>query len=100
VLLSGRASLAHAPRWLTGNLQHHSSSTVQPDPLVPVLEVVISNGEPIWRLCAGDLCAESKSGAGAWLKLLRLCRDAGIELATTGLTGPTVGPPPLPDPGV
>jgi len=73
---------------------------VQPDPLVPVLEVVVSNGEPIWRLCAGDLCAESRSGAEAWLKLLILCRDAGITLATTGIARPAVGPPPLPDPGV
>ena len=73
---------------------------MQPDPLVPVLEVVVVAGEPVWRLCAGDLCVESKSGPGAWLMLQRRCRDAGITLATTGVTGPAVGPPPLPDPGV
>jgi hypothetical protein len=60
----------------------------------------VVNGEPIWRICAGNLCVESKSGAGAWRGLRRRCRDAGVTLATTGITGPSVGPPPLPDPGV
>jgi len=73
---------------------------VQLDPLVPVQEVVVVGGEPVWRLCAGDLCVESRSGPDAWLALQDLCRDAGVTLATTGTTGPAVGPPPLPDPGV
>ena len=72
---------------------------VKPDPLVPVMEVVVVAGEPVWRLCAGGHCVESRSGAGAWLELRRLCLDKGIILAVTGVTLPTVGPPPLPDPG-
>jgi len=73
---------------------------VQLDPLVPVQEVVVINGEPTWRLCAGDLCVESKSGLDAWLGLQDLCMAAGVTLAATGITEPTPGPPPLPDPGV
>jgi hypothetical protein len=94
----GRASLAHAIAPET--CPTLASDFVNPDPLVPVMEVVVVAGEPVWRLCAGDQCVESKSGPGAWLALQRLCRDAGITLAVTGGTGPTVGPPPLPDPGV
>jgi hypothetical protein len=70
------------------------------DPLVPVLEVVVRNGEPIWLLCAGDLCVESHSGAGAWLELQRRCQEAGITLAATGASEPAVGPPAMPDPGL
>jgi len=73
---------------------------MHPDSLVPVLEVVVVAGEPVWRLCAGDLCVESRSGAGAWLELQRRCLEAGITLATTGVSKPVVGPSPLPDPGV
>jgi hypothetical protein len=86
---------------LSGNLQHHCGSPVQPDPLVPVLEVVVSDGEPIWRLCAGEHCVESKSGPEAWLKLQRLCCDAGITLPLPlEGPGPAPGPLPTPDPGV
>jgi len=94
----GRASLAHATAPET--CPTLASDFMNPDPLVPVLEVVVVAGEPVWRLCAGDQCVESKSGAGAWLMLRRRCRDAGITLATTGITKPAAGPPPLPDPGV
>jgi len=73
---------------------------MKPDPLVPVMEVVVVAGQPVWRLCVGDHCVESRSGAGAWGKLRRLCLEEGIILAATGVTVPTVGPPPLPDPGV
>jgi hypothetical protein len=51
----------------------------------------VVNGEPIWRICAGDLCVESRSGAAAWRNLRRRCRDAGVTLAATGITGPSVG---------
>jgi hypothetical protein len=83
-----------------GNLYHPCGMAMHPDSLVPVLEVVVVAGEPVWRLCAGDLCVESRSGAGAWLELQRRCLEAGITLATTGVSQPVVGPSPLPDPGV
>ena len=71
------------------------------DPLVPVQEAVIGEGgELVWRICAGDHCVEAKSGPEAWEQLQQLCRDAGVTLAARRITGPTVGPPPLPDPGV
>ena len=83
-----------------GNLQHYSSRPVH-DPLVPVQEAVIAEGgELVWRICAGEHCVEAKSGSEAWEQLQQLCRDAGVTLAARRITGPTVGPPPLPDPGV
>ena len=71
------------------------------DHLVPVQEAVIGEGgELVWRICAGDLCVEAHSGPEAWEQLQQLCRDAGVTLAARRITGPAVGPPPLPDPGV
>jgi hypothetical protein len=83
-----------------GNLQHHSNESV-PVPLVPVQEAVIAQGgELVWRICAGDLCVEAKSGPEAWERLQQLCRDAGLILATRRPAQPAVGASPLPDPGV
>ena len=71
-----------------------------PVPLVPVQEAVIVEGELVWRICAGDHCVEAKSGPEAWEQLQQLCRDTGVTLAARRITGPAVGAPPLPDPGV
>jgi len=69
-------------------------------PAVPVQEVIQIGERLVWRICAGVHCVEAYSGSDAWHKMRRLCREHGITLATTGVTGPAVGPPPLPDPGV
>ncbi len=71
-----------------------------PDPLVPVQEAVIVEGELVWRICAGEYCVEAKSGSEAWEQLQKLCKDAGVSLAARRITQPAVGSPPLPDPGV
>lgn len=71
-----------------------------PDPLVPVQEAVVVNGELVWRICVGDHCVEARSGPEAWEQLQQVCQDAGVALVARSITGPVVGPPPLPDPGV
>ena len=69
-------------------------------PVVPVQETIQIGGQLVWRIYVGVYCVEACSGADAWHKLRRLCREHGITLATTGVTAPAVGPPLLPDPGV
>jgi hypothetical protein len=95
--LAARTLSAFALHWKPAE---HSSRPVL-SPVVPVQESVIGpDGALIWRICAGPHCVEAFSGADAWHKMRRLCREHGITLATTGVTEPAVGPPLLPDPGV
>jgi hypothetical protein len=92
---------AHDPEesdWRKPRGQPQRSQVITP--VVPVQEVLTVGGKLVWRICAGVHCVEAHSGADAWHKLRHLCREHGITLATTGVTEPTVGPPPLPDPGV
>jgi hypothetical protein len=94
--LAARTLSAFALHWKPAE---HSSRPVL-SPVVPVQEVITIGGRLVWRICAGVHCVEAFSGADAWHKMRRLCREHGITLATTGVTEPEVGPPPLPDPGV
>ncbi|MEB3275379.1 MAG: hypothetical protein VKM92_00275 [Cyanobacteriota bacterium] len=44
----------------------------------PVLEVVAVNGEPIWQVSGGGICARNHSGARALELFDALCRSKGI----------------------
>lgn len=60
---------------------------------MPTIEVVVRDGEPIWRVCAAGYCVEDRSGVRARELLDALCVSRGIE-------PPRRGPCEVDEPGV
>lgn len=67
---------------------------------MPELEVVIRDGQPIWRVCGMGLCVEDGSGTRAAEVFDALCRSRGVELPRFGEYRPHRGPCEVDEPGV
>lgn len=67
---------------------------------MPTQELVIRNGQAIWRVCAQGLCVEDASGVRAMSAFKALCQSRGISLPETGATLPFRGPSDVDEPGV
>jgi hypothetical protein len=60
-------------------------------------EIVIRDGEPVWRLCLGSQCVEERSGLLALQGLRRIAAEHGLEITRDGLQccrAPETGPDP------
>lgn len=66
---------------------------------LPTREVVIRDGQPIWRICTRDLCVENRSGHRADDEFRALCVSKGIEIPA-GDAPPARGPSEVDEPGV
>lgn len=66
---------------------------------LPTIEVVIRDGQPIWRVCALGMCVEEASGERAHERLRDLCLARGVE-ATPSCCPPRRGPCESDEPGV
>lgn len=66
---------------------------------LPTREVVIRDGQPVWRVCTRDLCVEDRSGQRAASMFEALCASRGIQLPT-GDAPPARGPSEVDEPGV
>lgn len=66
---------------------------------MPTREVVIRDGEPIWRICGMGLCVEDRSGIRAAAEFDALCLSMGIE-PPDGPAVPVRGPSEVDEPGV
>jgi hypothetical protein len=67
---------------------------------LPTQEVIIREGQPIWRVCGAGLCVEDRSGTKAMAAFQAECISQGIELPSSGLTMPCRGPSESTEPGV
>ena len=67
---------------------------------MPTQEMVIRDGQPIWRVCGQGLCIEDASGIRAMTILRALCSSRGIELPSGGHQLPMRGPAEVDEPGV
>jgi hypothetical protein len=67
---------------------------------LPTWEVVIRNGQPIWRVCGAGVCVEAGSGSRALADFEALCRTHGIEPPRGGPSLPERGPSEVDEPGV
>lgn len=68
----------------------------QPLPAI-TQEIVVRDGEPVWRLCLGSRCVEERSGLLALQGLRQLAESEGLEISRDGLQcrqAPTIGPDP------
>ena len=68
----------------------------QPLPAI-TQEIVVRDGEPIWRWCLGAECIEERSGLAARQALQQMAAQAGLSLSPDGLScsrAPRVGPEP------
>lgn len=64
-------------------------------------EVVIRNGEPVWRLCSGGICVECGSGTQAASIIAAFEASHGLPpVRHQSLGRPQRGPDMVPDPGV
>lgn len=64
---------------------------------LPTREMVIRDGQPVWRVCGMGLCIETGSGVKAQAEFEALCVSMGLE--TTG-DAPRRGPSEVDEPGV
>lgn len=67
---------------------------------LPTQEVVIRNGQPVWRVCGSGMCIEDASGTRAMNAYRALCASRGIEPPFVGLELPCRGPSESDEPGV
>jgi hypothetical protein len=67
---------------------------------LPTQEVIIREGQPIWRVCGAGLCVEDRSGTKAMAAFQALCVSRGIEPPTRGPHVPCRGPSESTEPGV
>jgi hypothetical protein len=67
---------------------------------LPTTEVVIRDGQPVWRVCGQGVCVEDRSGTQALAAYNALCQAQGKP--TTGCSGnaPCRGPCEVDEPGV
>lgn len=60
-------------------------------------EIVVRDGEPVWRLCLGSRCVEDRSGAAALQGIREIAAAQGLEITRDGLQcrrAPEIGPDP------
>ena len=67
---------------------------------LPTQELVIRDGQPIWRVCGQGYCVEDASGTRAMAAFRALCSSRGIEAPCTGPVMPCRGPSESDEPGV
>lgn len=67
---------------------------------LPTWEVVIRDGQPIWRVCGAGVCVEARSGVEAMDRLEALAMTRGVRLPRHGPTLPLRGPSEVDQPGV
>lgn len=67
---------------------------------LPTREVVIRDGQPIWRVCGGGICVEEHSGVRAMEALRAMALSHGIELPAGCPSLPMRGPSEVDEPGV
>jgi hypothetical protein len=67
---------------------------------LPTTEVVIRNGQPIWRVCGAGMCVEDCSGTRAMVTFRALCASRGITPPCDGIELPCRGPSESDEPGV
>jgi hypothetical protein len=67
---------------------------------MPTQELVIRNGQAVWRVCAQGLCVEDASGVRAMAVFRELATSRGIELPSAGQELPWRGPSEVDEPGV
>lgn len=67
---------------------------------MPTQELIIRNGQPIWRVCALGLCVEDASGVRAMSAFKALCQSRGITLPETGASMPFRAPSDVDESGV
>lgn len=67
---------------------------------LPTTELVIRDGQAIWRVCGQGLCVEDASGTRAAAEFEALFRSRGLEPPARGLTLPERGPSEVDEPGV
>jgi hypothetical protein len=67
---------------------------------LPTQEVVIRDGQPIWRVCGSGLCVEDPSGTRAMSAFKALCLSRGIEPLCMDPILPCRGPSECDEPGV
>lgn len=66
---------------------------------LPTREVVIRDGQPVWRICGMGICVEDTSGTRAAAEFDALCLSMGIDPPSRqGL--PERGPSEVDEPGV
>lgn len=66
----------------------------------PTQEVVIRDGQPIWRVCGQGLCVEEASGVRAMSAFRALASSRGITLPSGEPELPWRGPCEVDEPGV
>jgi hypothetical protein len=59
---------------------------------LPTQEVVIRDGQPVWRVCGAGLCVEDASGTRAMSAFRALCLSRGIEAPCIDPIMPCRGP--------
>jgi hypothetical protein len=52
----------------------------QSEDVYPMIEVIMSNGEPIWQVCGGGICTRHRSGASALELFYVKCQSKGLTL--------------------
>lgn len=67
---------------------------------LPTREVVIRDGQPVWRICGMGLCVEDRSGTRAAAEFDALCLSMGMQPPRHGPELPTRGPSEVDEPGV
>jgi hypothetical protein len=67
---------------------------------LPTTEVVIRNGQPVWRVCGAGLCIEDQSGIRAMAAFRALCISRGLSPSCDGPELPCRGPSESDEPGV
>lgn len=67
---------------------------------LPTRELVIRDGQAIWRICGLGMCVEDPSGTRAAAEFEAMCRARGLELPSRGPALPCRGPSEVDEPGV
>lgn len=67
---------------------------------LPTRELVIRDGQAVWRICGLGMCVEDPSGTRAASEFEAMCRALGLEPPTCGPTLPCRGPSEVDEPGV
>lgn len=65
---------------------------------LPTREMIIRDGQPIWRVCGGGICVETGSGVRAQAELEAMCASMGLDPPSA--RGPERGPSEVDEPGV
>ena len=67
---------------------------------LPTRELVIRDGQAIWRICGLGMCVEDPSGTRAAAEFEAMCRARGLEPPSCGPALPCRGPSEVDEPGV